>query len=238
VTRIYAIGDIHGQLDRLAACHRLIAADRDRTGDRSAPVVHLGDLVDRGPDSAGVIAFLMAGPPEWRTILGNHDAMFLRWMADPHDSDPNLNPAYTWLHEKLGGTNTLDSYGVAEGPAMWDRARAQVPQAHLDWLAALPLTVETPDLLFVHAGIRPGVPLTAQDPQDLIWIRRPFLDDTRDHGRLIVHGHTPVGVPTHFGNRVDLDTGAGYGHDLTVAVFEGRDCALLSPFGRIALPPP
>jgi serine/threonine protein phosphatase 1 len=238
VTRVYAIGDIHGQLEKLKGAHALVAADRDLTKDRTAPVVHLGDLVDRGPQSAGVIQYLMDGPPEWRTIRGNHDGMFLRWLADPHDPDPDLNPAYTWLHEKLGGLTTLDSYGVSEGPAMWRQAQAQVPQAHRDWLADLPLTLQFGDVLCVHAGIRPGVPLDRQTPGDLTWIRRPFMDFTGDHGFLVVHGHTPVGVATHYGNRVNLDTGAGYGHDLTVAVIEDGQVSILTALGRLALPPP
>jgi serine/threonine protein phosphatase 1 len=240
MTRLYAIGDIHGQLDRLRQVHGLIAADRARTGDHDAPVIHLGDLVDRGPDSAGVIAYLRAGPARggpWITLRGNHDAMFLRWLADPADRDPRLNPAYTWLHQNLGGRTTLASYGVSgqDEADLHAQAQARVPHADRNWLAGLPVMLRQPGLVFVHAGVRPGVPLDQQDEADLLWIRAPFVADRGDHGALIVHGHTPVDVATHYGNRVNLDTGAGYGRTLSVAVFEGTTAHLLTDSGRLPL---
>lgn len=244
--RIYAIGDIHGQLDMLRAAHDRIAADRIACGDESAPVVHLGDLVDRGPDSRGVIDHLMrgiAGGAPWIVIKGNHDRMFLAFLRDGAIQDSGLRRELTWLHPPLGGDRTLESYGVrlrrwTTPRSAWDSAIRAVPEAHVEFLSALPLMHRTSDLLFVHAGIRPGVPIEDQVEDDLVWIRGPFLEDGRDHGVLIVHGHTPVTVAEHYGNRIDIDTGAGFGHPLTAAVFEGRDCFILTEDGRVPLPPP
>ena len=243
--RAYAIGDIHCQLDALRRVHALIAADRARTGE-DAPVVHLGDLVDRGPESAGVIDYLRLGPvagaAPWITLRGNHDFMFRLFLDDPERRDPGLNPAYTWLHERLGGSTTLASYGVdaAAGrplPDLWAEARVRVPEAHRIFLDNLPLLYRTEAAVFVHAGIRPGVPLVAQAPQDLMWIRKGWLDDTTDHGLLVVHGHTVVDAPVHYGNRVNLDAGAAYGGPLAVALVDGREVWLLTGDGRVPLLP-
>ncbi|MBK5926052.1 metallophosphoesterase [Rhodobaculum claviforme] len=243
--RSYAVGDVHGQLGRLRAAHALIAADRARTGDADAPVIHLGDLVDRGPDSRGVIAWLMAGIADgapWRVLLGNHDRLFTMFLDDPTARDPMLRPIYSWLHPAIGGGPTLASYGVAN-PA--DRpvakvhadAVARVPAEHRAFLAGCALWHRRGPVLFVHAGIRPGIDLEAQDPIDLTWIREPFLSDPRDHGVLVVHGHTALERATHFGNRVDLDTRAGYGGPVTAAVFEGRRVHILTDAGRVPLTP-
>jgi serine/threonine protein phosphatase 1 len=228
VTRVYAIGDIHGHLDKLAAAHALIAADRRRTGDADAPVVHLGDLVDRGPESAEVIDYLTAGPTgaaRWITLKGNHDWLFELFLRDPAIRDPGLRPEHSWLHDRIGGQITLASYGIAEpgnrAPAdLLREAQARVPAQHQAFLAALPLTFAAPGLLFVHAGIRPGVALADQSPQDMMWIRKDFHLSAADHGAVVVHGHTPVDAPTDYGNRINLDTGAAYGKALTAAVIE------------------
>lgn len=238
--RIYAIGDIHGQLEMLREAHRRIAEDRERTGDQAASVVHLGDLVDRGPDSRGVIDFLIdginAGEP-WIVIKGNHDQIF----ASQFGNDP-VTPLSSWCSSMMGGSETLQSYGIAS--PIWPSAgrvrRALlegVPETHRAFLDGLPNFHETPEIIFVHAGIRPGLDLYEQLDDDLLWIRRDFLDDPRDHGHLIVHGHTPVRAPEHCGNRVNLDTGAGYDRELTVAVFEHRKCSILEPEGRRPLEP-
>jgi serine/threonine protein phosphatase 1 len=243
--RIYAIGDIHGQLDMLRAAHARIAADRTVAGDPDAPVVHLGDLVDRGPDSRGVIDLLIRGIADgapWIVLKGNHDRMFVNFLRHGIAHDSGLRRELTWLDPPLGGDRTLASYGVqlrrwTSLRSAWDAALAAVPREHLDFLLNLPLMHQTEDLLFVHAGIRPGVPIDAQVEEDLVWIRGPFLEDTRDHGKIVVHGHTPVEAPEHYGNRVDLDTGAGFGRALTAAVFEGRDCFILTENGRERLLP-
>jgi serine/threonine protein phosphatase 1 len=241
--RSYAIGDIHGQLGLLEAAHRRIEADRALTGDGAAPVVHLGDLVDRGPDCRGVIDFLLegiaAGRP-WIVLCGNHDRMFADFLADPAAHDPGLRRTFSWLHPQIGGAATLASYGV-RSPAdrrpveVWADAVAAVPAAHRAFLAGLPLSQARGAAFFVHAGIRPGRPLAAQEATDLLWIRDAFLDDRRDHGALIVHGHTVVERPRHYGNRVNLDTGAAWGGPLTAAVIEAGLVFELTPRGRVPL---
>jgi serine/threonine protein phosphatase 1 len=259
---IYAIPDIHGQREKLEA-----ALDRiEHDGGPEARIVFLGDYIDRGPDSRGVIDLLLAGQEEgrpWTCIMGNHDRMFLRFVTSGIEHDPAIKSGKSWINPALGGTTTLASYGLVPGTGpcfsrnprteletlisfglpdsqlsareLVNRAREVVPQAHLDFLAALPLWHEQDDLLFVHAGIRPGIPIEDQDEDDLVWIRKGFLEDDRDHGRLVVHGHTAVEAPMHCGNRVNLDGGAGHGRALVPAVFEGRDCWLLTENGRVAL---
>ena len=241
--RTYAIGDVHGQRALLARAHERIEADRARTGDAEAPVVHLGDLVDRGPDSRGVLADLIAGTEAgrpWIALLGNHDRMFRAFLDDPHAPDSRLHPDYTWLHRALGGTATLASYGVRDADLrpieeVHAEAVTKVPQAHRAFLASLPLWVERGETLFVHAGILPDMPLHLQEEDDLVWIRRGFLEDPHPHPWLVVHGHTTIDEATHFGNRVDLDSGAGHGHHLTAAVFEGREGWVLTDDGRAPL---
>jgi len=242
--RTYAIGDVHGYLGKLEEAHRRIEADRARIGDRAAPVVHIGDLVDRGPDSRGVIDFLIrgvaAGEP-WVTLKGNHDRMFTGFLHDPDSHDPGLREGVHWVQPLLGGDTTLASYGV-EGAGermLFDLhadALAAVPAAHVTFLTGLPLSYQRGGALFVHAGIRPGVPLGAQSENDLLWIRRDFHNDLRDHGFLVVHGHTPVDAVTHYGNRLNIDTGAGYGRDLSVVVLEAGAVWRLGPEGREAVP--
>lgn len=243
MTRAYAIGDIHGHLDLLVQAHGLIAADREETGDDMAPVIHLGDLVDRGPESAEVIEYLVAGTMSgkpWVTIKGNHDHMFDLFLKDPEAHDPGLRADLGWLDPRLGGNTTLASYGIdvdRSAAEIWRDARSRVPDSHRAFIEALPLSWQMPGLLFVHAGIRPGIPLEDQSATDLMWIRRDFHAHTGDHGVLVVHGHTPVDAPTHYGNRVNLDTGAAYGGPLTAAVFEEGRAFVLTPEGREALRP-
>ena len=239
----YAIGDIHGHLDKLRQAHALIAEDRRRAGGAAAPVVHVGDLVDRGPDACGVVQFLIDGisrGESWVALLGNHDRMFLDFLSGG-DAGSSWDGA-DWLRPTLGGAATLASYGVAppEGRRAAEiraEALARVPEAHREFLAGLPLWYRAGEALFVHAGIRPGVPLEAQDEEDLVWIRAPFLFDTSDHGALIVHGHTPVEEATHYGNRLNIDTGAGFGLALSAVAVEGRRAWLLTPEGRVELEP-
>lgn len=244
--RSYAIGDIHGHLDLLRGAHDLIAQDRAATGDLVAPVIHLGDLVDRGPDSAGVIEHLRNGIAQgepWVALKGNHDRMFAGFLNDINHHDPGLRSDLAWLHPRLGGGATLASYGVRSATdrpiaPVHAEARAAVPPAHLRFLESLPSSLLRGEVLFVHAGIRPGVDLVLQSETDLVWIRAGFLEDPRDHGALVVHGHTALDQPTHYGNRVNLDSGAAYGGPLTAVVIEGRKVWHLTDRGRVPLPPP
>lgn len=236
--RLYAIGDVHGQLELLQAAHDRIAQD-DAAQGGGGLVIHVGDLLDRGPDSRGVVDYLMRGQAEgrpWTVLMGNHDRFLPRFARQPGWIDPGLASGKHWLdHHSLGAATTLASYGV-EVAADHARTHAEtiraVPEAHLRWLETLPLWHLTPQALFVHAGIRPGVDLTRQSEQDLLWIRDGFLNDRADHGTLVVHGHTPVDQVTHFGNRLAIDTGAAYGGPLSAVVFDRAGLHLLTDAGR------
>ncbi|MCY3995982.1 MAG: metallophosphoesterase [Rhodobacter sp.] len=243
--RIYAIGDIHGQADMLRAAHERIATDRAACGDPTAEVIHLGDFCDRGPNTAGVIQILVdgvaAGEP-WRMLLGNHDRLFRGFVRNASVRDNVLHRDFTWMSCALGGETTLRSYGLFDinghsAKRIQARLLELIPGSHITFLEKLESMVEYDELAFVHAGILPGVSLSRQLEDDLVWIRDEFLLDTGDHGKLIVHGHSAIHSPTHYGNRVNLDTGAGYFRRLTVAVFEDRDCWALTDLGREKLEP-
>lgn len=204
----YAIGDIHGALHKL---QNLLARCEGHAAGRARRYVFLGDFIDRGPDSAGVVRVLRemaTKPPDGVagvvTIMGNHEAMLLATF------DGAIEPA-NWIGQ--GGAMTLRSYGVAQA--------RELPPDDVDWLRALPLLHDDGRRLFVHAGIDPRRPLEAQDEEDLLWIREPFLAARCDYGRLIIHGHTPLasGLPDLRTNRLNLDTGAVFGGPLTAAVF-------------------
>lgn len=239
----YAIGDIHGHLDLLCVAHDLIAADAARNG--AAPVVHVGDLVDRGPNSAGVIALLRAGIEagrDWIVLKGNHDRMFTTFLADPTAQDPGLRADLSWLHPRLGGAATLHSYGVRSAgdrpvATVHADAIAAVPAAHVAFLNRCPAMYRRGDALFVHAGIRPFVALDQQTETDLVWIREPFLSEPASHGPLVVHGHTALAAATHYGNRLNIDSSAAYGGPVSAVVIEGRKAWLLTEDGRFALNP-
>jgi serine/threonine protein phosphatase 1 len=241
---IYAIGDIHGHIGLLKAAHDLIADDMAAHGP--GQIVHVGDLVDRGPDSRGVIDHLMQGAArgeDWVVLKGNHDRMFSRFLNNPDEQEPGLRADLGWLHPKLGGPATLASYGVKKAadrpiPKVHADAIAAVPQAHRDYLSGLPAMHRAGDCVFVHAGIRPGVPLDQQTETDLVWIRDIFLVEVTSFGPLVVHGHTAIDQATHYGNRINLDSGAAYGGPLSAVVIEGREAALLTPQGRRKLPGP
>jgi serine/threonine protein phosphatase 1 len=179
---------------------------------------------------------------DWVVLKGNHDRMFSRFLRDPWEPEPGLRADLGWLHPKLGGPATLASYGVknaADRPvaAVHADALAAVPQAHVAFLTTRPTLHQAGDCVFVHAGIRPGVALPDQAETDLVWIREPFLTDPASHGPLIVHGHTALDRATHYGNRLNLDSGAAYGGPLSAVVIEGRQAALLTPQGRHKLLP-
>lgn len=231
---IYIVGDIHGYMPKLQTALQRIHAD----GGQDAQIVFLGDYIDRGPDAPQILDFLieaqtMARP--WTMLKGNHDT-FPRRFIETQSSYFLPSRDLSWLNPKAGGAEFLQSYGILtegrpDADIALDAARL-IPQAHLNFLDTLQLTFETDDLFCAHAGIKPGVPLDQQIEQDLIWIRHEFLDDTRDHGKLIVHGHTAVEHPEHAGNRINLDGGAGFGRPLYPAVFEGKEVCLLKETGR------
>jgi serine/threonine protein phosphatase 1 len=242
--RTYAIGDIHGHLDLLIEAHARIAEDRRENGADDAPIVHVGDLVDRGPNSQGVIEYLRAGiaaGENWVVLKGNHDRMFTGFLSDMAYQDDGLRADLSYLHYKIGGAETLASYGIKNAAdrrlaPVHAEAVAAVPQAHRDFLVSCPTSFMRGDVMFVHAGVRPGVPLDAQTETDLVWIRGPFLIDPVDHGKLIVHGHTAIDRPRNYGNRVNIDSGAAYGGPLSAIVLEGRDAFHLTQNGRVLLP--
>lgn len=238
---IYAIGDIHGQLDMLRDALRKIEAD----GGPEARIVFLGDYVDRGPDSRGVLDLLIEGKRagrNWIMLLGNHDRMFSYFMRDYPVHDAHLLVGYHWFHDRLGGVETMASYGITVRDTdrlheVHARAHEAVPLEHVGFLQELTTHHQEDELLFVHAGIRPGIALGHQSEEDFLWIRQEFLNDPRQHPWLVVHGHTPAKRAEHFGNRVNLDAGAGYGRPLATAVFEGRTCWQLTERGRVPLEP-
>ena len=239
----YAIGDIHGHLSLLTDLHGRIADDMASYG--TAPIVHVGDLVDRGPDSAGVVEYLRAGMAAgqpWVVLKGNHDRMFTLFLSEPLATDAGLRADLSWLHPRLGGGATLASYGIhnaSDRPLapVHAEAVAAVPQAHRAFIDALPTQFQRGDVVFVHAGIRPGVPLEQQTETDLVWIREPFLSDLTNHGPLIVHGHTAIDLPRHYGNRLNIDSSAAYGGPLSAVLIDGRDVFHLTAKGRVRLSP-
>lgn len=226
--RVYAIGDVHGcslLLDRLI---ETILADGATAPDRRI-IVYLGDFVDRGPDSKGVIERLLAPPPagfEVQHVRGNHDQSLLDFLEEP-------STYHLW--QSYGAEQTLMSYGVwpppfddpvAIGKARDEFAKA-LPADHLQFFRRLPLFIRIGNYYFAHAGARPGVPLGRQMPEDLMWIRDEFLKSNYDFGAVIVHGHTPTNSPVRRANRIGVDTGAFASGRLTCAVLEGDSCRFL-----------
>lgn len=236
--RVYAIGDVHGCRAALREMHGRVREDLARHPHPAPLVVHVGDYVDRGPDSRGVLEDLIRwdlAPVERVCLLGNHDELMLRFFADPW----GVWSADHWVSGSMGGAATLASYGVDPTGenlrALHAEAVRAVPAAHLAFLAGLPRLHRVGRYAFVHAGIRPGVPLDRQDPEDLVWIRDPFLRDRRDHGAVIVHGHTPVRAVEVRPNRIDIDTGCVFGRHLTGLVLEGPLAWTLEAAGRAPL---
>ncbi len=220
--RVYAIGDVHGCADRLAALHGGIRADAEARPVARIQLVHLGDYVDRGPDSAGVLELLLGPPPVAGagvvTLVGNHEAM----MLDACAPDASAGALRFWLEN--GGAETLESYGADPADPGWPD---HIPPEHLALLRRCPISHAAGDYLFVHAGVRPEVPLDRQDPFDLLWIREPFLSWRGRLGAVVVHGHTPTPVPAIRDHRIGIDTGACFGGDLTCLVLEADRMAFL-----------
>lgn len=208
--RVYAIGDIHGRLDLLDSLLAQIEADNAGRPRAAVTIVLLGDLVDRGPDSAGVVERLRdlaSGETEFRFLLGNHEEVFLAAI----DGDEKALRLFC----RIGGRETALSYGIS--PDAYERAdyaelaellRRHVPQPHRDFLAAFENMVVIGDYAFVHAGVDPAVPLDQQRASDLRWIRRSFLDHGAALDRMIVHGHTISDEVDFAPHRIGIDTGA------------------------------
>ena len=237
---IYAIGDIHGQHEMLLDALTRIEAD----GGAAARVVVLGDLVDRGPDSAAVIDTLLNGIEQgrdWIVLRGNHDQLMLDYLAFGQLMNPLVRSGRSWLHDAMGGPATLASYGVdtsrLHGSSLLRAARAAIPETHVDFLSSRPLYHIEGDLLFVHAGIHPARPLELQTEDELIWIREPFLSYSEPFDWLVVHGHTAIELPRHYGNRINLDSGAGWGRPLTAAAISDARAWVLTDGGRLPLDP-
>ena len=228
--RVYAIGDIHGRLDLFDALVRRIDADRAGWSGR-VEIVLLGDYVDRGPDSAGLLDRLAGPLPRWASwtlLKGNHEQA----MLDAIDGVGGLKTRRLWLDH--GGREALRSYGVPGTVVLIDDLEAiaaalpVVPTRHVELLRRLRLTHRVGDYLFVHAGIRPGVPIEAQEDRDLLWIRCEFLDSKDDHGCVVVHGHSITRDVAERDNRIGIDTGAYATGRLTALVLEGATRRYLS----------
>jgi serine/threonine protein phosphatase 1 len=223
--RAYAVGDIHGRSDLLEALLATIERDAAVRPAKSTFLVFLGDYIDRGPNSAAVIELLQNYRPSYATPVflgGNHEDVLLRVLR----GDPGLLSA--WL--KLGGGECAASYGLDSAAlggiderAAIDRIRAAIPPSHRNFMERCADTFRFGDYLFVHAGIRPGVPFDQQEPSDLRWIREPFLSDTQEHGLVIVHGHSIVPSYEERGNRIAIDTGAYRSGILTALAIEDEN---------------
>jgi len=211
--RIYAIGDIHGCRAQLQQLHEEIARDLAARPIAAPLLVHLGDYIDNGPDSAGVIEILISRPPQIPTVnlLGDHERMLLDALAGDRAA------ATDWLW--AGGKAALQSWSIDPGlpREQWEAA---LPAAHVAFLRGLKRMHRVGDYLFVHAGIRPGVALNAQSLDDLVSIRQPFLWTEQPLGVIVVHGHSSNPSVARTDNRIGLDTGAGTGGKLTCAVLE------------------
>lgn len=223
--RVYAVGDIHGRRDLLEQAHRAILDDSRTEALLEKICIYIGDYVDRGDDSRGVIDRLLSAPlPGFRAVhlLGNHEDIMLRFL-----DDSSIAPM--WLAN--GGDATLYSYGVDWRPhaaaddmeTLRQAFRAALPAPHLKFLRSLSLSHIEGDYVFVHAGIRPGRDVTLQDGQDLLWIRNEFLDSEADHGKVVVHGHSISPAPDVHPNRIGIDTGAFATGKLTCLVLEDTD---------------
>jgi len=223
--RIYAVGDIHGRIDLLNKLHARIVADAETAQNLRRVIVYLGDYVDRGPGTFDVLDVLINEPLagfERVHLKGNHEDMMLEFLTGP--------PKPTWISN--GGIATLASYGVeppvtlchpADLETFRRRLQRALPSDHLGFLQGLRLCHTEGDYFFVHAGVRPGVPLEDQIPYEMMWIRDRFLLSDADFGKRVVHGHTPNLVPEVFENRIGIDTGAFYTECLTCLVLEGAE---------------
>lgn len=236
-TRVYAVGDIHGRLDLLDDLLRRMEADNASRGPADTTVIFLGDLIDRGPDSAGVVQRLLElgeGTDKVHFLLGNHEEVFLRAMAGEKKALP--------FFLRIGGKETVLSYGISaqeynecDYPELLALLRERVPQAHLDFLSSFEDLVVLGDYAFVHAGVRPGVPLEAQKPETLRWIREEFLNSVEPFEKIVIHGHTISDEVEQGPWRIGIDTGAYVSGRLTAMGFEGAERWILQTSGLCAV---
>lgn len=223
---VYAVGDIHGHVRQLDMLLGHIADDAAVSRPAERPLlIFIGDYVDRGPDSRGVVDRILAleadGRFEVACLMGNHEDALMRFLVDP-------GYAPSWIGD--WGQATLRAYGVeppllpsdATCEAAQARFREAFPAEHRAFLGRLQVAVTVGDYLFVHAGVRPGVALEAQAERDLIWIRYEFLESDTDFGKVVVHGHTPADAPELKANRINIDTGVYFSGVLTAIRLEGE----------------
>jgi serine/threonine protein phosphatase 1 len=227
--RVYAIGDIHGRSDLLDRMVVEISRDLEAHPVETALTVTLGDYVDRGSESRGVIERLIRNPfpTPLVALKGNHETLFEAFLDDPCVADQ-------W--RRLGGLETLHSYGVPVASMMMGKnyeqaaedLRTALPPAHLKFLKSLWTSLSLRQYFLCHAGVRPGVPLDRQREEDLLWIRDEFLSSRADFGKIVVHGHTPTRSPEVLPNRINIDTGAFMTGRLTCAVLDNGRPRFLS----------
>ena len=228
--RVYAIGDIHGRLDLLDSLLFRIEADERARESAKTQLIFLGDLVDRGPDSAGVVQRaleLKQSGRRVRFLMGNHEEVFLKALSG------SIEALRFFL--RIGGRATAISYGIAENDydslcfdGLSERLLALVPPEHVAFLESFEDQIRIGDYLFVHAGVRPRVPMEEQTGGDLRWIRSEFLDFRGDHGSMVVHGHTITEEVEERSNRIGIDTGAFASGRLTALGLEGSQRWYLS----------
>lgn len=230
--RIYCIGDIHGRYDLLKQIHQAIIADAIAY-PHAISIIYIGDYIDRGSQSMQVIDYLLSDPlPDFENIflLGNHEQVLLEFLHDPIS-------AAAWFN--FGGLSTLVSYdvkitGIPRQDQLNDLSLAfqeKIPEAHLQFFQQLINCYEKDGYYFVHAGILPGVKLKHQRAEDMLWIRDKFLDNTRFHGKVIVHGHSITATPVIYDNRIGIDTGAYSSGVLSCLVLEDEEQRFLSTTG-------
>lgn len=228
--RVYAVGDIHGRADLLDSLLARIEEDAAGRGAAETMVVFLGDLVDRGPDSRGVVERLIAfsrGPVPSRFLMGNHEEVFLRALTG------DIKALKFLL--RIGGRATVLSYGVNDAEyreldfeGLAAHLRDKVPEEHVRFLSSFEEMIEVGDYLFVHAGIRPGIDVDAQRASDLRWIRDDFLQHRNSFGKLVIHGHSITEDVDIQSNRIGIDTGAYESGRLTAIGLEGAERWFLS----------
>lgn len=223
--RVYAIGDVHGRNDLLQRLLDKIVKDDGERGAVESEIIFLGDLVDRGPDSAGVIDTAMQARETLgnvRFLMGNHEEVYLAAASGDEKSVRFFN--------RIGGRETILSYDITMKEYMeLDMTQLALripelfPREHVDFISGFEDQIIVGDYAFVHAGIRPGVPLSEQRQKDLRWIREDFLSASEAHEKVIVYGHTINDDVVETGTRIGIDTGAYYSEKLTALALQGSE---------------